>query len=127
MITVALFGEAQKGEFNTAYYCKSLDQLSDFLGEPPSQESMGLQFAIQAILYQRGVVYFRVREEGFSACDYQFGLQFLENKELFPPISALCLPGVGSNEILAGTTPLCQLHKSILIITERDLYDYLTN
>ena len=53
--TVALFGEAGRGEFRTAYYCKTLDQLSDFLGEPPSIDSKGLDFAIQALLYERGV------------------------------------------------------------------------
>jgi len=127
MHTIALFGEAQKGEFQTAYYCKSLAQLSDFLGEPPSEESQGLHFAVQALLYERGVVFFRVREEGFSTNDYLFGLNFLENKELFPKISAVCLPGVGSTEIIEGTDPICELHKSILILTERDLYDYLTN
>ncbi len=127
MHIIALFGEAQKGEYKTAYYCKSLVQLSDFLGEPPTKESQGLQFAIQALLYERGVVFFRVREEGFSANDYLFGLNFLENKGLFPDISALCLPGVGNAEIIEGTGPVCELHSSILIFTERDLYDYLTN
>lgn len=127
MYTIALFGEAQKGEFQTAYYCNNLAQLSDFLGEPPSKECQGLQFAIQALLYQRGVVFFRVREEGYSTHDYFFGLNFLERKELFPMISAVCLPGVGSAEIIDGTAPVCELHKSLLILTQRDLYDYLTN
>ncbi|MCC5831933.1 MAG: hypothetical protein JJU12_02700 [Chlamydiales bacterium] len=127
MHTIALFGETQKGEFETAYFCKTLAQLSDFLGEPPSGDCLGLQFAIQALLFERGVVFFRVREEGYSARDYQFGLKFLINKELFPSISAICLPGVGDGEIIEETTPLCEVHNSILVLTERDLYDYLTN
>lgn len=127
MHTIALFGETQKGEFQTAYFCKNLAQLSDFLGEPPSNDCLGLQFAIQALLYERGVVFFRVREEGFSAHDYQFGLNFLVNKELFPSISALCLPGVGNAEIIEETVPICEMHKSLLIVTEKDLYDYLTS
>lgn len=127
MHTIALFGEAQKGEFETAYFCKTLAQLSDFLGEPPSKECLGLQFAIQALLFERGVVFFRVREEGYSAREYRFGLNFLVNKELFPSISAVCLPGVGDAEIIEETAPICALHKSILIVTERDLYDYLTS
>lgn len=127
MHTIALFGEAQKGEFQTAYFCKNLAQLSDFLGEPPTEECLGLQFAIQALLYEQGVIFFRVREEGFSANDYLFGLNFLINKDLFPSISALCLPGVGDATIIEETTPICEMHKSILIVTEKDLYDYLTS
>jgi hypothetical protein len=125
--TVALFGEACKGKFKTAYYCKTLDQLSEFLGEPPSSESKGLFFAIQTLLYQRGVIFFRVHEEGFSIPDYLNGLQFLENKNLFPNISAIGLPGVGSTEIIEATNSVCHLYSSFLILTEKDLYDYLTD
>jgi len=124
--TVALFGEAGRGEFRTAYYCKSLDQLSECLGEPPSRDCMGLDFAIQALLYQRGVIYFRVHEEGFSTQDYLSGLNSLENKELFPTISAICLPGVGNLEIIQATDSVCSLYRSCLVLTEKDLYDYLT-
>lgn len=127
MNNIVLFGEAEKGDFQTAYYCRDLTQLSDFLGEPPTKESQGLRFAIQALLYQRGVVFFRVREEGFSVHDYLFGLNFLENKEVFPSITALCLPGVGNSKIIEATLPVCETHKSILMFTERDLYDYLTS
>jgi|ERR1700722_15647114 len=124
--TIALFGEAGRGEFRTAYYCKTLEQLSECLGEPPSIDCKGLDFAIQALLYQRGVVYFRVHEEGFSIQDYLSGLTSLENKDLFPSISALCLPGVGSSEIIQATDPICSIHRSFLILTEKDLYDFLT-
>ncbi len=123
--TVALFGEAQKGEFQGAYYCKTLGQLSDYLGEPPSQDSRGLQYAIQAILFQRGVLFFRVHEEGFSMQDYMQGLQFLE-KEKIPSLSAICLPGVGNHEIIERTTPVVEAHGSFLILSEDDLYDFLT-
>jgi len=125
-ITIALFGEAAKGEFQTAYYCKSLDQLCSFLGEPPSKDSRGLEFAIQALLYERSVVYFRVHEEGFSTQDYLKGFNFLEKKELFPPISAICLPGVGNSQIIEASHPLCSIHQSLLVFTEKDLYDYFT-
>jgi len=126
-LTVALFGEAEKGEFHTPYYCKTLDQLCHFFGEPPSRDSRGLEFAIQALLYKRGVIYFRVHEEGFSLPDYMRGLNSLENKDLFPKISAIGLPGVGDGEIIEATSPICYLHKSFLIFSEGDLYDYLTH
>lgn len=124
-VTVALFGEAGRGEFRTAYYCKTLDQLLEFLGEPPSVDCKGLDYAVQALLYKREVVYFRVHEEGFSTQDYISGLNFLENKKLFPPIAAIGLPGVGSHEIIQATNPICNLYQSFLILTEKDLYDYL--
>ena len=124
--TVALFGEAGRGDYRTAYYCKSLDQLCEFLGEPPSRDCRGLDFAVQALLFQRGVVYFRVHEEGFSTQDYLSGLNCLENKDLFPQISAICLPGVGNAEIIQATNPVCNIYQSFLILTEKDLYDYLT-
>jgi hypothetical protein len=124
--TIALFGEAERGEFRTAYYCKTLEQLSEYLGEPPSKDCKGLDFAIQALLYQWGVVYFRVHEEGFSTQDYLSGFNSLENKNLFPNITALALPGVGNAEIIQATDPICSLYQSFLILTEKDLYDYLT-
>lgn len=124
--TVAMFGEAQKGEYRTAYYCQTHEQLYNFLGDPPSGECRGLEFAVQTLLYSRGVVFFRVHEEGFSVQDYLSGLNFLENKDLFPNISAIALPGVGDGEIIEATDPVCSLHRSLLIITETDLYDFLT-
>ncbi len=124
--TIALFGEAQRGEFQTAYYCKTLDQLCHYLGEPPSQDCKGLEFAVQALLFKRDVVYFRVHEEGFSTQDYLKGFNFLENRQLFPQISAICLPGVGNSTIIEATNPVCSLHQSFLVLTEKDLYDYLT-
>ena len=124
--TIALFGEAGRGEFQTAYYCKNLEQLCSFLGEPPSRDCRGLDFAVQALLFKCGVVYFRVHEEGFSVQDYLKGFNFLENKDLFPSISAICLPGVGNAQILEATHPVCNIHRSFLVVTEHDLYDYLT-
>lgn len=124
--TIALFGEAQKGDFRKAYYCETLGQLADQFGEPPSTESKGLHYAIQALLYEYGVIYFRVHEEGFSVNDYLKGLAFLESTKKIPDLTAICLPGVGNNEILEATSPICAVHNSFLIITEKDLYDYLT-
>lgn len=127
MNIVALFGESQKGAFRTAYLCENITQLSEYVGEPPSAESRGLSLAIQTLLFQHAVLFFRVREEGFSVEDYLCGLNLLEREAALPKISALCLPGVGSTDILELSTSVCMLHKSILMITERDLYDYLTS
>ena len=123
--TVALFGEAEKGQFRRAYYCNSLPQLVDSLGNPPL-ESQGLFFAVQALLYDRSLIFFRVEEEGYSYQDYFSGLRALEEQNLITDISAICLPGVGDVEIIDAVVPLCKIYKSILILTEPDLYDYLT-
>lgn len=124
--TIALFGEAEKGEYRTAYFCQTLSQLSENLGHPP-ENSLGLYYAVQALLFRRNLIFFRVKEEGFSVQDYLLGIRFLENKQLVSSLSAICLPGVGDMEILDATEPVCCLYKSFLITTESDLYDFLTS
>ena len=123
--TVVLFGEAEKGQFQTAYYFQSIVQLSEYLGNPPPN-SRGLHCAVQALLYQRNLVFFRVKEEGFSCSDYLSGLQVLENQQTFSPISALCIPGVGDANIIHAMSSFCIQHHSIMITSQSDLYDYLT-
>jgi len=123
---LALFGEAEKGQFHTPYVFHNLPQLVDLLGNPPS-ESQGLFLAIQALLYERELVYFRVQEEGFHKADYMAGFKHLENKNKIKKIHALCLPGVGDKEILSAADIPCAIHQSLLIMNEKDLYDYLTS
>jgi len=124
--TIFLFGEAEKGAFCTPQFCKSLPQLAETFGNPP-EESLGLLYAVQAILFERELIYFRVKEEGFSVSDYMRGIKLLEKKDTFPGLSAICMPGVGDSEILDATFSLCSLHHTLLITTEKDLYDYLTH
>ncbi|EKE08276.1 MAG: hypothetical protein ACD_17C00254G0002 [uncultured bacterium] len=123
---IALFGEAEKGAFSTPHRFQKLPQLVDALGNPPG-DSEGLFFAIQAILYNRNVIFFRVEEEGYSPADYYNGLRYLENKERVSEINALCLPGVGDPNILKASEGICYIHKSLLITNQRDLYDFLTS
>lgn len=121
--TIFLFGEAEKGEYCTPIVCKSLPQLVDLFGHPPS-ETQGIPYAIQALLYERELIYFRVKEEGFSTPDYMRGLKMLQTKDI--TVSAVCMPGVGDSEIIDTSHAACQLHKTFLILTQKDLYDYLT-
>src|SRR5438128_2435457 len=96
----ALFGEAEKGNLETAYYCRTLEELFQHLGEPPN-ETHGLFFAVQTLLYGRQVVYFRVREEGISVQDYFFGLHLLRDcTSTLLHLQALYLPGVGTRELI---------------------------
>lgn len=124
--TVALFGEAERGEFQTAYFCEELTQLDEYFGNPPL-ESSGLFYAVQALLFKRKLIYIRVAEEGFSVQDYLKGFKLLEKQELIPHIDAICTPGVANQEIFNAIKPLCDLHHCILITNEADFYDYLTN
>lgn len=121
---IALFGEAEKGQWEKPHIVRALPELIDLLGNPPP-ESEGLFFAIQALLYEREVLYFRVQDEGFSKEDYFSGLKFLQNKRQIKQLHALCMPGVGDSEILNASHPICEIHKTHLLITEKDLFDYL--
>ena len=123
---VVLFGEAEKGAFKTPHILGKLPQLVDLLGNPPG-ESEGLYFAVQTILYNRELIFFRVAEEGFSRIDYLNGLKFLEDRQKVQKVTALCLPGVGDPEILAASKSVCQAHQSFLITSQKDLYDFLTS
>ena len=124
--TIALFGETEKGEFHTPYYCRSLNDLIDNLGNPP-QNTQGLYCAIQALLYNHTLLFFRVQEEGFSDEDYLNGLEILYQQTSVNNISAICLPGVGSAKILSATLDLCKEKKFIVIVNHFDFYDYLTD
>jgi hypothetical protein len=124
--TIFLFGEAEKGEFCTPLLCKSLPQLAETFGNPP-EESLGIMYAVQALMYERELIFFRVKEEGFSVSDYMRGIHLLKNKDAFRELSAICMPGVGDAEIIDATNPICSLYRSFLITTEKDLYDYLTH
>jgi hypothetical protein len=122
---IALFGEAEKGSLDTAYFCKNLDELFEKLGEPPD-ETKGLFCAIQALLYGKPLLYFRVRSEGLSTEDYLSGLQLLrEDSFSIIRLQALFLPGVGSKMVIDESCKLCLARKSLLIMNECDFFDYL--
>jgi hypothetical protein len=122
---IALFGESERGQTGVAYYCDSLPQLMDSLGNPP-EESKGLHCAIQALLYNFSLIYFPVHLEGFSNDDYLQGFELLNQTEVIRDIGAVCLPGVGNRMILNTVARVCEVHSSILITNQTDLYDYLT-
>ena len=124
--TIALFGEAEKGEIGFPLFMKSLTHLNETLGNPP-QESQGLFFAIQFLMYEQEVIYFRVKEEGFSIKDYLQGMEHLADKKQISHLTAVCLPGVGDAQIINSMDPVTETHGAIIITTEQDLYDYLTS
>lgn len=122
---IALFGESEKGAYRHPYDCESMPQLLEKLGLAPPQ-SHGIYFAIQALLYKRHVLYFRVREEGFSIDDYFEGFWLLDRHLFLRKVDAICLPGVGDREVISSLRELSTTQNSFLITSEADLYDYLT-
>jgi hypothetical protein len=124
MQRVALFGEAEKGKFNLPFVCNDLYEFALNFGNPP-EDSEGLFFAVQALLYNREIIFFRVKEEGFSIENYLSGLNFLKNQENIKHLEAICIPGVGSKELIEETSVVCNIYKSLIITTEKDLFDYL--
>lgn len=124
--TIAVFGEAERGEYQTAYFCQTLAELDEFFGNPPNH-SRGLFYAVQAVLFHRNIIFFRVAEEGFSTQDYLSGFNLLENQSLIPELNAICAPGVADQTIINAVLPICSRYHSIFITNEADFYDYLTS
>lgn len=125
-LTLALFGEAEKGSLHQGVFCSTLPQLIDIFGNPPPS-TQGLILAIQALLYGSQLIYFRVREEGFSSEDYFEGIEQIGKSEWAPKVHAFGVPGVGDGAIIHAIIPLCVIYHSILITTQADLHDYLTS
>ena len=122
--TVFLFGESKKGEFATPVACHSLTDLCHYFGDQ-EEDSLGISYAIQTLLYNKDLIFCRVHEEGFSRKDYMQGFSLLKQIKPFPYSQALFIPGVGDEELLEEAFNVCFLHKSLLVLTEKDLYDYL--
>lgn len=123
---IALFGEAERGDFKIAHHCSNLSDLVEYFGEPP-KESKGLYCAVQVLLFKYDLIFFRVKEEGFSLADYFFGLRLLERSQLAEKLTAICIPGVGDHEILEAAYKVCNQRHSLIITSERDFYDLMTN
>lgn len=122
---IALFGEAEKGDFSTGYLCNNIASLVEYFGNAP-RDSVGLYLAVQALLYRHNILFFRVQEEGFSEQDYLRGLNLLSHQSMVPRIEAIGIPGVGSSRIIQAATPICRIYHSVLLTREADLFDYLT-
>jgi len=122
--TIALFGESEMGRFHYPYFCNSVAQLADTFGNPPP-DSQGLSLAIQALMYDRDIIFFRVEEEGYSLDDYLKGFEILKDKNRVKNLDAICIPKVSYHTIIDSLTPICKLHSSLIITTQKDLFDYL--
>lgn len=122
---VFLFGEAEKGAMCVPCSFHSLIQLMETFGQPP-HDTLGIYYAVQVLLYQHELIFFRVREEGLSLGDYMKGLKALKRKDFAKALAALCLPNVSDARLIEEAGDLCSSRHWFLITAERDLYDYLT-
>lgn len=123
-MAVCIFGEAERGAFATISPCHSVIDLFELAGNPP-QESLGIFYAIQMLLFKRSILFFRVEEEGFNCEQYLKGLELLLLRK--EPLSAVCMPGVGEGVLIEMAAELCNKRSALLLINEKDLYDYLTD
>jgi len=124
MTRLFLFGAAEKGPLHTPCVCRSLAELHERYGNPP-YESLGIDSAIQALFFHKELIFFRVEEEGLTQEEYLHGLSLLRSEETLKPISAVWMPGVGSNTLLSSGAAVCSACQAILILTDKDFYDYL--
>ncbi len=126
MHRIFVFGEAEKGRFCTPHFISHLPELLQTLGSPP-QDSLGIYYAIQALLFKRELIFFRIGEEGFSLSDYRAGIDLLSREGATLSPTAICLPGVGDKELLDSLQPIAKKLRSLLVMSESDLFDYLTS
>ncbi len=126
MKLIALFAEAEKGNFDTGVPIYTPSDLLQIFGHPP-KEAKGMLMAIQALHYQHPLLIFRVKDEGFSVSDYRSGLNWMEENLEENKLGAICAPGVGSVDILDPLFEFSHRIKALLMTTELDLYDYLMN
>jgi hypothetical protein len=123
--TILIFGESTNGELYKLLYLSSLQDISRALGEP-SATGLGVPIAIQAMLSNHLVLFYTLKEEGVNFDHYQLGFKKLEKDLPLLPIEAIAIPGVSSRDILELATPFCNKHKSIILFSEKDLYDLKT-
>lgn len=120
--TFALFGEAEKGDYNKALLCHSQEDIDLYLG----QKTPGISLATQALSHGYDVLFFRVKEEGFSIDNYVFGLHFLNTNAQTFNLVAISLLGVGDFYVIEAARSLCQKYHCFLFISDKDLYDLAT-
>jgi hypothetical protein len=123
--TILIFGESKGGDFQKPLLFRTLPELSQSLGEP-AKNSSGIHLAVQALLCNQNVLYYKISEEGSNPDQYLLGFKHLEKYPPEIPISATLLPGVSSPEILTLANHFISHTNSLLLFTEKDLYDLLT-
>lgn len=122
---ISIFGVAEQGDMYRHIHIKSLQDMLLTLGHGV-ENGTAIELAVQSLMYERAILFYRVKEEGYEEDAYLKGLTELKKKELKSPLSALALPGVGNQEIINEAVAICKKEGSLLIMNQKDLYDYLT-
>lgn len=122
---ISIFGVAEQGDMYRHIHIKSLQDMLLTLGHGV-ESGTAIELAVQSLMYERAILFYRVKEEGYEEDAYLKGLTELKKKELKSPLSALALPGVGNQEIINEAVAICKKEGSLLIMNQKDLYDYLT-
>ena len=123
--TILIFGESKEGQFQKLLFINSLPKLATILGEP-TETGIGVHIAIQAMLYNLEVLFYKVKEEGSDEDAYLQGFRLIEKEAPSLILGAIALPGASTPKILEIANSLCDLHNSLILSNERDLYDYIT-
>ncbi|MEM8629208.1 MAG: hypothetical protein AAGF04_03975 [Chlamydiota bacterium] len=122
---IVIIGEADKGRFVYPYELQDLEGLFLILGPPP-EGSGGIDFASRTLLRGGKVCYLRVKKEGFSTNHYQSAFRYLRKQESPQKGDALFLPGVFDPCILEQAQVVAKEQGMLLLLQEKDLFDYLT-
>ncbi len=122
--TIAIFGESKEGPLKTLLLLRSLPNIVEIIGNP-TETGLGVHMAIQAMLFGREVLFYRIEEEGFQRENYAFGCKLLETHPRKDDLAAIALPGVGDSTILSLAQKIIP-SGTILLLTEKDLYDFTT-
>lgn len=123
---IAIFGEAEIGSFKSLITLNSIPELTDKLGRP-TKKGIGIHMAIQAILYDREILYYRIPNEEEPSCkEYLHGLNLLGRSTFINPLVAIALPAVNHRDILYRAKHLCHHCKILFLPNERDLYNFIS-
>lgn len=123
---IFIFGQAEKGVFCRPTYLKNVVDLLHNFGHPPELTS-GISFAVQSLLLKKPCIFYRVEEEGYSLNDYLKGLDILKSDWENVKLEAIGMPGVGNPRVIENTERFCLKKRSLILVTQTDLFDYLTH
>lgn len=122
---VIVFGEASRGVWGQMSSCSELLDLYQIYGEP-TEGSLGLYWAIQALLKGKECLYWRVRQESLSLEDYHLGLNQLSSLSL-ETWEGLFLPNMSESSVIEHAAAYCRQKQKLLLMDPLDLQDWLLN
>lgn len=126
MPTILLFGQSPLKGDTRFVLLQSLEDLSKLLGNTLDQLTLGAKLAVNSLLSHQDVLFFSVEKEGFSLKDYHAAVEMIEKKKL-PEFEVIAIPGVSDTVLIQKLTQLTSKNNHLLLKTEKDLYQYLSD